>query len=159
VADPSYDWGAGKERAGKSGKEYFQPAPYQQRLDESIRTKIIELEGDTAAKKAIYDGFTGKKGKKPPKIHVAAFASGAAVLQSKAAVDKLVAHHKDLKAIDMEVHSVMCACHISNLPRPLCIAVKGVCDFGDSKKHDGYQKYAAYASAHALLALIPKILS
>jgi len=165
LADPSYDWGSGKTREiiktkKKSdaraklrkvtgGPDFFQPAPYQMRLDNTIRSRAVAFFCD-ALLAEISESFQGKRPKKPSKLAVAPVASGAAVLQSDTAVARILSAHKDVKGIDMEIYSVMFAAHVAELPRPTCFALKAVCDFGDHKKSDGYQKYAAYVSAHAL---------
>lgn len=158
VADPSWDWGSGKARLGTDGAEFFHPAQYQMRLDESLRALASDLRSspqflNDAAKK-----FAGAKPTDTPAIHIGAFASGAAVLQSRPAVEQIIQHHKDLKAVDMEVYSVMYACHIANHPRPKCLAAKAVSDFGDDKKSDGYQEYAAVMSARFFLELLIRLL-
>ncbi|MET3911930.1 nucleoside phosphorylase [Bradyrhizobium sp. S3.3.6] len=158
VADPSWDWGSGKTKLGTDGEEFFHPAQYQMRLDESLRALAIELKAKPDLLKPFADAFSDNKPSNTPQIHVGAFASGAAVLQSRAAVEKILQHHKDLKAVDMEVYSVMYACHIASMPRPQCIAAKAVSDFGDDKKADDYQLYAANMSARFLLEVLRTLL-
>jgi nucleoside phosphorylase len=154
VADPSWDWGSGKTKLGTNGEEFFHPAQYQMRLDESLRTTASELRSERELLCGIADGFGGDKPNIAPTIHIGAFASGAAVLQSRAAVEEIIQHHKDLKAVDMEVYSVMYSCHVASSPRPTCIAAKSVSDFGDDKKSDDFQEYAATISAGFLAKLL-----
>ena len=95
---------------GGNGEQFFHPAQYQMRLDESLRGLVSEMKSTV---QLFATPFAGKKPDNIPAIRLGAFASGAAVLQSRAAVDRIVGHHKDLKAIDMEVYSVMYALRVS----------------------------------------------
>ncbi|WP_426436007.1 response regulator [Bradyrhizobium genosp. P] len=159
-ADLSWDWGSGKIKTIK-GKEQFVPAPYQRRLDETISRQVKELSKDDAFLKKIWLETQLPKPKTPPRILPGAMASGASVLQSSGAVKKVIDQHKDLIAVEMEAFSIMFAAQAAPLPRPLPIVAKSVCDYGDGKKNDKYQAYAAYTSARvfeefALRFLVPK---
>lgn len=55
--------------------------------------------------------------------------------------------NRDLIAIEMEAFAVMVATEYSTTRSTVGIAIKSVCDFADSQKHDGWQPYAAYTSA------------
>ncbi|MEW6450039.1 MAG: response regulator [Pseudomonadota bacterium] len=145
-ADPSWDWGSGKIKKVK-GREEFLPAPYQRRLDETFVRQAKELSDDKKFLSKIWQECKLAKPDNAPKIHVGAMASGGSVLQSHAAVKRVVRQHKDLLAIEMEAFSVMFACQAAPEPRPMPIVAKAVCDFGDGGKNDKYQKYAAYVSA------------
>jgi nucleoside phosphorylase len=145
-ADPSWDWGSGKLKKVK-GREQFMPAPYQRRIDETLSRQAKALKGDAALLDRIWNTYEKKKPSSAPKILIGALASGASVLSSMDAVKRVVAQHKDLLGIEMEAFSVMFACQASAQPRPLVVVAKSVCDFGDGKKNDLYQRYAAYTSA------------
>jgi nucleoside phosphorylase len=127
------------------------------RLDESLRGLASQLKSEVDLLKNVVVDFGGNKPDNVPAVHIGAFASGAAVLQSRAAVEQILQHHKDLKAVDMEVYSVMYACHIASKPRPTCIAAKAVSDFGDDKKSDDYQEYAATVSVRFLDELLNRL--
>lgn len=90
-------------------------------------------------------------------IRVGPVASGASVLQNSDAVQRILGDHKDLLGVEMEIFSVMFAAHVAPAPRPVAIALKSVCDFGDEEKHDDYQKYAAYTSAQVLWKMIERM--
>jgi nucleoside phosphorylase len=145
-ADLSWDWGSGKLKKVR-GEERFLPAPYQRRLDESLSRAAKDLKLDAQFLSKVHEQATLDKPSSPPKILVGAMASGASVLQSSAAVKKVIDQHKDLLAIEMEAFSVMFAAQTSSMPRPQAIVAKAVSDAGDRKKNDEYQKYAAYTSA------------
>lgn len=145
-ADLSWDWGSGKIKKIKQ-REKFVPAPYQWRLDETISRQVKELSKDTDFLRRIWLEARPPKPKRPPRILSGAMASGASVLQSSSAVKKVIDQHKDLAAIEMEAFSIMFAAQTAPLPRPLPIVAKSVCDYGDGKKSDRHQRYAAYTSS------------
>jgi nucleoside phosphorylase len=145
-ADLSWDWGSGKIKKSKR-KEQFVPAPYQRRLDETIARQVKDFGRDDEFLRRVWSEATMTKPKSPPRVLLGAMASGASVLQSSDAVDRVLQQHKDVLAIEMEAFSVMFAAQTSPLPRPLPIIAKAVCDNGDGKKNDKYQEYAAYTSA------------
>ena len=47
----------------------------------------------------------------------------------------------------MESYGVFYSANYGVHPKPKPISIKSVCDFGDRKKADNYQNYAAYTSA------------
>jgi nucleoside phosphorylase len=145
-ADISWDWGSGKIKKTKR-KEQFIPAPYQRRLDETIGRQVKDLGRDKEFLLRVWTEAPMTKPKAPPRVLLGAMASGASVLQSSDAVDRVLQQHKDVLAIEMEAFSVMFAAQTSPLPRPLPVIAKAVCDNGDGKKNDKYQQYAAYTSA------------
>lgn len=89
-----------------------------------------------------------------PKVHIEAMASGASVLQASSLVEDVRGLHKNLIGIEMESYAVFTACEYAAEPRPKCISVKSVCDFGDESKSDGFHEYAAYTSAAFLAEVI-----
>lgn len=157
VADPVWDWGSGKIKQGKGGREEFHPAQYQLRLNETLRTQVLRLEADKEWREKVHLNFTSRKPKGLFRVRVGPVASGASVLQNSKVVDGVLAKHKDLLGIEMEIFSMMFAAHVAPMPRPTAVALKSVCDFGDGKKNDKYQRYAAYTSAAALERLLDEI--
>jgi nucleoside phosphorylase len=151
--DPCWDWGSGKIKEAQQ-HDKFSPAPYQRRLDESLVRNAIELKEKRELLTKIWEGFPAKKPKEPPRIHIGAMASGASVLQSSEAVKSVIRQQKDVLAIEMEAFSIMFACQAAPSPRPHAIIAKSVCDFGDGKKNDWYQPYAAYTSAKIFEAFV-----
>lgn len=150
IADLCWDWGSGKIKI-EDEKEVFHPAPYQQRLDETLRSAAFQLKEDGKLAEGLSQAIPEGKLKEAPSIHIGPVASGASVLQSSAAMKRVLHQHKDLLALEMEIFSVFFACNVAPLPRPKAFALKGVCDFGNERKKDGHQKIAATTSAHVLL--------
>lgn len=85
IADPCFDWGAGKwVRDIESGSLYFHPAAYQWRLDEPLRMAARSIADAASVMSQIHDSFSGPKPRFLPKVLIDAMASGASVLQAAA---------------------------------------------------------------------------
>ncbi len=69
-------------------------------------------------------------------------------------IDSVKKQHKNLIGIEMESYAVFTACALADDPKPLCVSLKSVCDFGDSSKSDDYHHYASYTSAKVLTRFI-----
>jgi nucleoside phosphorylase/CheY-like chemotaxis protein len=154
VADPCFEWGSGKWVQDAEGKLELKPAQYPWRIDDSVRVAIKDVGKDEDFLKGVYGTFIGKRPEDPPKIIVNAMASGSSVLQSSDMVNQVVKQHKNLIGLEMESYAVFTAAELSGSPKPLCISMKSVCDFGDELKSDGYHKYACYTSAATLIKFI-----
>jgi nucleoside phosphorylase/CheY-like chemotaxis protein len=148
-ADLSWDWGSGKFKE-ENGVEVFYPASYQRRLDETLARSASEMKLKFDFLHDIWTRSSAVKPSNVPRIMIGAMASGASVLQSSKAVQRVIAQQKDLLAIEMEAFSLLFACQTSPHPRPFGIVAKAVCDNGDRNKNDVYQSYAAYVSAQVL---------
>lgn len=79
-----------------------------------------------------------------PKVHVGGFASTSAV-RTDAPFPALAVKMRKVRGIDMEINSLLRAAHECQVP---AFAVKGVCDFADWRKDDGFHDYAATVAAH-----------
>jgi nucleoside phosphorylase/CheY-like chemotaxis protein len=163
VADPCWDWGSGKWIVDhRDGCRKFLPAPYQWRIDETLRSWLKEVGEDSIILQNIHKSFMGSKPRFFPKVVIDAMASGGSVLQSNEVMDEVREQHKNLIGIEMESFGVFTAAEYAAEPRPRCLSVKVVCDFGDSDKSDSFQTYAAFVSARflyefALRRFIPSI--
>lgn len=153
IADPCFDWGSGKW-ASDDGTLKFLPASYQWRIDERVRASAKSLSRRDDLMSSIHQRYQGEKPRQTPKVHIEAMASGASVLQASSLVDEVRGLHKNLIGIEMESYAVFTACEYATEPRPDCISVKSVCDFGDETKSDSFHKYAAYTSASFLAEII-----
>jgi nucleoside phosphorylase/CheY-like chemotaxis protein len=151
VADPCFDWGAGKWIKDKQSESLkFRPGAYQWRLDEPLRVAVRMVSEIPGVLFQIHESFSGGKPSQPPKVVIDAMASGASVLQASAIIEDVREQHKNLVGIEMESYAVFTAVEYSSEPRPLCIAIKSVCDFGDEDKADDAHAYAAHTSANFL---------
>jgi nucleoside phosphorylase/CheY-like chemotaxis protein len=154
VADPCFDWGAGKWlRDTHTGSLRFHPAAYQWRLDEALRVKVRALADMDNVLTGIHNRFSGNKPDAPPIVIIDAMASGASVIQALVTVEEVREQHKNLVGIEMESYAVFTAAEYASEPRPKCISVKSVCDFADEEKSDSAHTYAAYTSASFLYEL------
>jgi len=159
IADPCFDWGGGKWVNEKENNELcFQPAAYQWRLDENLRSGVRAV----AAVPGLLDGirrmYEFNKPPASPKVVVEAMASGASVLQANQLMTDVRDQHKNLVGIEMESYAVFTAAEYAAEPRPLCISMKSVCDFGDETKSDSSHHYAAHTSARFLFEFATRYL-
>jgi nucleoside phosphorylase/CheY-like chemotaxis protein len=160
VADPCWDWGSGKWVRDKAdGRLKFRPAAYQWRMDEPIRAGIKELASDTVLLERIYKEAPGRRTANPPRVLVEAMASGASVLQAEELMDDVREQHKNLIGVEMENFAVFSAAEYATEPRPKCVAIKAVCDFGEDDKGDDFHEYAAHNSARFLRELALKVMA
>jgi nucleoside phosphorylase len=86
-----------------------------------------------------------------PRCVVAPVASGMAVYVNNP-FPRLLEHNRKALFLDQEVAAFYQT--LSEFPDMYYLAVKGVCDYGDEDKSDGYHDYAARASAIYLLFFI-----
>jgi nucleoside phosphorylase/CheY-like chemotaxis protein len=154
VADPCFEWGSGKWVQDAEGNIELKPAPYQWRIEDSVRIAIKDIGKNEGFLKGVYGEFIGRRPEESPKIIVNAMASGSSVLQSSDMVNQVVKQHKNLIGLEMESYAVFTAAELSGSPKPICVSMKSVCDFGDEMKSDGYHKYACHTSAAALIQFV-----
>jgi nucleoside phosphorylase len=150
VADPCWDWGSGKVSTGANGEEVFAAAPYQWRLDAQLRSVCKDIASDKIWLDDLYAKWPEGRPENKPKVLIEAMASGASVLARKTALAAIRRQHKNLIGIEMEIYAVITAAELASAPRPLAIAAKSVCDFGEEDKDGKVQRYAAYTSAQFL---------
>ncbi len=92
-------------------------------------------------------------------VHMGAMASGSAVVANKVILEKHIhAQFINTKGLDMESYGVVYAANHATAPRPKAIVAKSVCDFGDYRKSDMYQRFAAYTSCEFVKLLLDDIL-
>ena len=151
-ADPAWDFQSGKWD-GKTGHFLFRP--HHIPAPTKVRSHIQQLRADKAALTAIWNAFPGKK-PKVSKILPGPLASGSAVLSDGVIINDVREQHQELIGIEMEIYGLYAAAHGASYPQPTFLALKGVCDFADPDKADGYQDYAAYSSAQVLRLLLER---
>ena len=155
VADPCFDWGSGKwVRENKKSPPKFLPAAYQWRLDARLATAARHAGNDDGFLRDLYISYVGDKPPDPPQVLVDAMASGGSVLQVEELMADVRGQHKNLIGVEMESYALFSVAQDASEPRPLCIAIKSVCDFGDEEKNDKYRPYASYTSARFLWNLL-----
>jgi nucleoside phosphorylase/CheY-like chemotaxis protein len=146
VADPCWDWGSGKRESTAHGTR-FEPDPMPERLHPRIRTLFADIQRDSGLLLSAWDEYTESKPEYPPKLHVGPCVSGSCVLADEQTRDGIQEHSRKLVGIDMEAYGLMYAATNAPDPAPKAFSMKAVCDFADSKKNDGFQKYGSRLSA------------
>lgn len=151
VSEVCWDWGSGKWVEQRDADPLFKPAPYQWTLDADLRAQLTKAHVTGPILDRLHNEYTGVKPSSVPSLLVNATASGGSVLQSQGHMDSVLRQHKNIVGIDMEAYSVFTAASMADSPRPKCLAIKSVCDFGDGAKDDDFHPYAAYLSATFLI--------
>lgn len=148
IAENLTDYGSGKMTESYDGEFLFKPEPHQFPTDQNLISKVNNFIRDNSELLKIQTAFKGTKSKTILKAKIGPVASGSYVVASKSLVTTITEPNRKLIAIDMEGFGLYLACHYFNQTKALFI--KSVCDFGDEKKDDNYQSYAAYTSARFL---------
>jgi nucleoside phosphorylase len=169
--DILWDYGSGKnyvdkisnEKDGNENVEKFAPYRYPEYVDNEITKKIVELSYERTYLDDIRNSYPeGKRWTDYPtniNVKIGPYASGAAVIANERILDHIKGQDGKLIGFDMEAYGVIYASNNCNLnPKPNCIVVKSVSDFGDSNKNnpekDKHQDFAAYTSANYLAKLL-----
>lgn len=155
VADPSWDWGSGKQAEEPSGSLIFKAAPYQSPLDARLSELARDLGQDAEILTRIRSQWPASKPSSALRVHVAPMASGASVVAHQPVVDEIAKQNRDLVAVEMEAYAVMAAAEGADARG---LVIKSVCDFADATKADEWQPYAAHTSACFFHELLPSIL-
>lgn len=154
VADPTWDWGSGKQALSADELSVFRAAPYQSGLKQNIAALIQAAGRDPALCAGVRGGWAGKVPEGQLAVHLGPMASGASVLADDRSVGPIVEGHREVVAVEMEAYAVMAA---ADLCGTTPLVIKSVCDFADSEKSDNWQAYASYTSAAYLAHLLPKL--
>lgn len=81
-------------------------------------------------------------------VGLATIGSGEKLLRDAIVWDTLRAIHGKIDVAEMEAAGVAEACEQSGVP---CVVVRGISDFGDSTKHDGYHRLASVVAAEVAM--------
>jgi nucleoside phosphorylase/CheY-like chemotaxis protein len=159
IANPTWDWGSGKRVSLESSGEgtNFLSAPYQENVDTALVNVCRQIRNQATLLAGIRSGWEGDTPDSVLQIHEGPVASGASVIADSGFISDLKRQHRKLLGLEMEAYAMMFACSHASEPRPKGIVVKGVCDFADEGKSDGFQKYSAYASAKVCQEIIEKL--
>lgn len=155
VADPAWDFQSGK-LSSSDGVAKMEFSPHQISISPFLRSRFEQLANDRQALSSITEGF-GSDAPSGFKMRVGPVASGAAVLSEGKVIDQIrQLQNRDLLGIEMEIYGVYAAALQASNPQPKFFAIKAVCDYADLDKHDGAQKFAAFASANVLRIYVEK---
>lgn len=158
-ASSVWDWGAGRSEGERPEEARFLPDQHQVAVDPMVEAAGKLLRQDVASLATIRRDFSGDTKCALPSVHVVPMASGAAVVaDSFTMVDRVSAHSRQCVGVDMEAYGVFVAARDCRRAKVNSLCVKAVSDFGDGKKNDAIQKYAAYVSAQALRVVVEQFL-
>lgn len=161
VADKAWDYGSGKIRSISPTKDknrngnsqsatVFDPAPTAISLDGELIAKIGVFCRNVDIFRQIEAKWLGSRAPTNLAALVGGIASGAAVIENRKLIDEIRSRERKVVGVDMEAYGIFLAARICQAPRPKAIVFKSICDFGDEKKDDGFQQYAAFTSARFL---------
>jgi nucleoside phosphorylase/CheY-like chemotaxis protein len=160
IASPVWDWGNGKwvtiKQAGATETTRFEADPFQFTLDKSLERMALLLEEDGEALYHMRHSVKATAPERDLKLRIGAVASGAAVLASQDALERVKEQHRKLLGIEMEAYGVLTALSEAPHPRPLGMCIKAVVDFSNGHKDDTYQEYGTQISAKAAQYFVEK---
>lgn len=145
IADQTYDYGSGKSIAGVFGTQ-FEPAPDPIPIDPFLGRRLAEFRTNQSMLNEIREGWRDRVST-PLQAHFGPLASGAAVLQNRWQINAIKRGQRKLIGIEMEAYGLFMAARLAPFPKPKVFVAKSICDFGDRRKSDDFQSYAAYTSA------------
>ncbi|MDR1913237.1 MAG: response regulator [Clostridiales bacterium] len=148
VADQSYDGTSGKMVTLENGDTAFSPNLTPIPLDADVKEKIRNYENKHELFAKIKKGFNGNKPTSELKIKIGPIVSVPYVIQNEDKFLSFKDNQRKLIGLEMESYGIFYSAYNTINPKPIPIVIKSVCDFGDSKKGDNYQIYAAYTSAN-----------
>ncbi|TWU46509.1 phosphorylase family protein [Rubripirellula reticaptiva] len=154
VADRTWDYGSGKSR--NSGRWFartqFDPDPHQISTDDGLLSRISLFRSQNREMlRQLAQDWNGSV-EHTPEILIGPVASGASVLENRPAIEAIKRNNRKLIGIEMETYGVYLAAALATSPRPVVFSAKAICDFGDNRKNDRMQEFAAYMSAQVLHA-------
>lgn len=158
VVDPAWDFQSGKI-SSVGGKPKMEFSPHQIPISAFLRSRFEQLAND----RQLVSDITSEFGSDAPSgfnLRIGPVASGGAVLADGKIIDDVrQLQNRDLLGIEMETYGVYAAAQQSSFPQPKFLALKGVCDYADKDKHDGTQRFAAFASARVLERFVQQFAS
>lgn len=149
VADQSWDYGSGKSIQEENGDVRFEPAPEPISIDYALRCQLAYF---CTLKDVLHRIRNGWNGDAPSVLSakIGPVASGAAVLENRWEVERILENNRKAIGVEMETFGVFLAASLCREPRPLVMSMKSICDFADTNKDDKFQRYASYTSAQFL---------
>jgi nucleoside phosphorylase/CheY-like chemotaxis protein len=127
---------------GRVTSEGILPEPKQIPADSTLLDRVQALPtSDFIVLAERPDGTT-----KHPEIEVGVIASGDRVIADATERDKIAAVNRKIMAIEMEGYGVI-ASTSQSFERVRCLVIRGLCDYADSTKNDGWHAYAAAVAA------------
>jgi nucleoside phosphorylase len=158
VANPTWDWGAGKIVEGTDqGTTKYLSAPSQLPLKSALRERLQFFSGQNLALEQIRQSWPD-----PPtsvlRVRIGPVASGSAVVEDRATMDRIKQQQRELLGVEMEGYAVHVAAEEAPEPQPTAFVAKSAVDFGIPGKADTMQAYAAFTSARVIALFAEKYL-
>ena len=151
VADPCWNW-----QDGRLEPETTLFSPHQLDLAPELQARIRILARDLNLRVRATQTFGGVKPNRIPNIILGPLATGSAVIADGAILKGIARQHRDLIGADMEAYGVYAAALDTSWPKPLSVAMKSVCDFGNEEKDNRYQAFAAHMSGFVACAFLKR---
>jgi nucleoside phosphorylase len=145
AAEHTFDYGAGKE-GDKKGNVTFKPDPKPLDIDTALHARLKEWQAEGYELDNIRRNWPAAKPRTALALHVGPLGSGAAVVDSRRSVKRVMEHWRKLIGIEMEAYAVHRACKDAVAPAPMYLCLKSICDFAENKD-DAWQPYAAFTAA------------
>ncbi|KAL6230208.1 nucleoside phosphorylase domain-containing protein [Aspergillus navahoensis] len=106
-------------------------------------------ECEASNRKKVVPRTARKKRSKEPVVHRGLILSGGGVVKNPEDRDRLRRGHSNAICFEMEAAGIM-----DVIP---CLVIRGICDYADTHKHDGWHRYAAAVAAAYGKAILCKI--
>ncbi len=146
--DVVWNWGSGKWTI-RDDADKFLPDPYQHRTDFKM-INLMKQFSTTSLFKNIPQSWPGDKVDTELSLHVGPIATGSCVVANKNVRDNIIAQHRSMIGLDMEIFAIYESVFQSSEPKPTALSFKSVVDFADASKNDSVQKYASFVSSSCL---------
>ena len=157
VANPTWDWGAGKIVGDEqAGTEYLH-APSQLPLHAKVRERLQYLSSEGAVLDEIRRAWPDAPST-VLRVLIGPVASGSAVVEDEATMERIERQQRKLLGVEMEGYAVHVAAEEAPEPQPTAFVVKSVVDFAVPGKGDQRRSYAAFTSARVLTTFAEKYL-
>ncbi len=157
AASPVWDYTSAKITVDENKNKVLCPAPDYISIDRDVIAALELLSEDKQFFADIYNAWPAAKPGAHPALRIGPSACGPMVVADGETFKEIrERQNRDTIALDMEAYGVYCGVRISSRPRPLVYCAKSICDYGDPRKDDKYQSYAAYTSARTATQFLRK---
>lgn len=157
VANPTWDWQSVKISKMPNKEPVVMPALDFISVERELLNRLSLLGEDHVFLNEVRQKWIGDAPSSALQLLSGPMASGSVLVADGETIAKVKAtQNKDLLALEMEAYAIYAAARIAHTPKPLALAMKSVCDFGNYLKDDRFQKYAAYTSAACLFEFIKR---
>ena len=147
IATEAFDFNAARLRRQKDGDDYFVSDPHGIALDANLQLGFRTLKETRKHLDEIRERWPDRKPDAAAQLHLGPVASGTAVIGSVELLDRIKRQNRQVLALDPDTYALFHAAQNCTPPCPRFFSVKGICDFADLRKNEGFHAYAAFAAA------------